>query len=95
MVNATEIKAFIDGQKLIPPPFPVVNSNGTHYFIYLEFTLSTHEIGIQFALSAPEVPVGGEWAPTNMLQLIVPSLTLTMAIAASFVGIKRIKKRQD
>ena len=49
MVNTTEIKVFIDGVKLTPPPFPVINTNGTHYFIYFEFTLSTHDITIQFA----------------------------------------------
>jgi len=49
-VNTTEIRVFIDGgPPLTPPPFPVINSNGTHYFIYFEFTLSTHDITIQFA----------------------------------------------
>ncbi len=49
MVNTTEIKVFIDGVRLTPPPFPVINTNGTHYFIYFEFTLSTHDIAIRFA----------------------------------------------
>jgi hypothetical protein len=50
MVNTTEIKVFIDGgPPLTPPPFPVINTNGTHYFIYFEFTLSTHTVAIQFA----------------------------------------------
>jgi len=49
MVNTTEIEVFIDGVKLTPPPFPVINTNGTHYFIYFEFTLSIHNIAIQFA----------------------------------------------
>jgi len=49
IVNTTAIKVFIDGEKLTPPPFPVINSDGTHYFIYFEFTLSAHSIGIQFA----------------------------------------------
>jgi hypothetical protein len=50
-------------------------------------------------------PVGGEWAPTtlqtlaptNTLQLLAPwiSVASTIAIAASFVAVKRIKKRRD
>ena len=50
MVNVTGIKVFVDGEKLIPPPFPLINSNGTHYFIYFEFTLSTREITIQYSI---------------------------------------------
>jgi parallel beta-helix repeat protein len=93
-VNTTDIKVFIDGEKLTPPPFPVINSNGTHYFIYFEYTLSTHQIYIQFA---SEVPVGGNWIPTGNLQLLtfLASLSATVAVGASFVGIRRIRKRQD
>jgi hypothetical protein len=42
-------------------------------------------------------PVGGEWTPTNGLQLSAPliSLVATVAIAVSFVGVRRVKKRQD
>jgi len=50
IVNTTELKVFIDGDKLTPPPFPVINTNGTHYFIYFEFNLSTHEIAIQYGI---------------------------------------------
>jgi parallel beta-helix repeat protein len=49
MVNTTEIKVFVNGVKLTPPLFPVINTNGTYYFIYFEFTLSIHDITIQFA----------------------------------------------
>jgi parallel beta-helix repeat protein len=48
-INQTEIKVFIDGVKLTPPPFPIITSNGTHYFIYFEFIASTHNITIQYA----------------------------------------------
>lgn len=48
-LNTTAIKVFIDDTELIPPPFPIITSNGTHYFIYFEFTLSTHNITIQYA----------------------------------------------
>jgi parallel beta-helix repeat protein len=50
-INTTAIKVFVDDQELVPPPFPVINTNGTHYFIYFEFTLSTHTLTIQFAPS--------------------------------------------
>ena len=48
-LNKTEIKVFVDGVKLTPPPFPIITTNGTHYFVYFEFTLSAHNITIQFA----------------------------------------------
>jgi hypothetical protein len=51
MVNTTEIKVFINKQKLTPPPFPIITKNATHYFIYFEFTLSTHSITIQYAIT--------------------------------------------
>jgi hypothetical protein len=42
-------------------------------------------------------PVGGEWVPMNKLELLAPwtGLALTIAIAASFVWVRRIKKRQN
>jgi parallel beta-helix repeat protein len=51
MVNTTEIKVFINEVKLTPPPFPIITTNGTHYFIYFEITLSTHNISIQYAIA--------------------------------------------
>jgi hypothetical protein len=48
-LNKTAITVFVDGTKLTPPPFPIITTNNTHYFIYFEFTLSTHNITIQFA----------------------------------------------
>jgi hypothetical protein len=48
MINTTKITVFIDGDKPASP-FPIIGTNGTHYFIYFEFTLSTHTITIQFA----------------------------------------------
>jgi parallel beta-helix repeat protein len=43
-------------------------------------------------------PVGGEWVPINTLQMLVQLIGYAIAmsaIAASFVGIKRIKRRQN
>jgi hypothetical protein len=45
--NTTDLKVFIDTQ-LVQPPFPIITTNGTHYFIYFEFTLSTHTVIILF-----------------------------------------------
>jgi hypothetical protein len=56
MVNSTQIRVFVNGRLLTPPPFPIITTNGTHYFIYFEFTLSTHEIAIQFG-PVPDVAV--------------------------------------
>jgi len=50
MVNITQIKVFIDDSNLTPPPYPLINTNGTHYFIYFEFTLSTHDVIILYAI---------------------------------------------
>lgn len=50
-LNKTEIKVFVDGEKITPPPYPIIITNGTHYFIYFEFTCSTHEITIQYAIT--------------------------------------------
>ena len=46
-VNNTAIKVYVD-LKLVQQPFPIITTNGTDYFIYFEFPLSTHEVAIQF-----------------------------------------------
>ena len=48
MINTTDINVSIDGHKPASP-FPIISTNGTHYFIYFKFTLSTHIVTIQFA----------------------------------------------
>jgi len=51
-VNTTAFQVSIDGEKVDPyywPHHPIINTNGTHWFIYFEFYLSAHEIRIQFA----------------------------------------------
>jgi len=48
-LNTTSITVFINNQKLTPPPFPIITTNGSHYFIYFECSLSTHEIAIEYA----------------------------------------------
>jgi len=49
-IVTSDIKVSID-RKEPASPFPIINANGTHYFIYFEFTLSTHIVTIQFAPS--------------------------------------------
>jgi len=49
-------------------------------------------------IRAPRTPVGGEWVPIDKLQLLAPyvgSVSLTLAIAVSFVYVKRRRKQQD
>jgi len=48
MINATSIKVFFDNHKLTPPPFPIITANGTHYFIYVEFSCSEHDMTFRF-----------------------------------------------
>jgi len=50
-LNKTKIKVFIDNTELIPPPYPIITTNSTHYFIYFEFVLSTHNIAIEYAIA--------------------------------------------
>jgi len=95
MVNTTEIKVFIDGgPPLTPPPFPVITSNGTHYFIYFEFTLSTHDIALQFAPLAPPVPVGGVWVPINKTELLAPWISLASLITAAIASVVYVKHKK-
>lgn len=64
---------------------------------------TTNPINVQ--MSAPRTAtahysdsaVGGEWAPIGAVRLLTLCLSLasTVIIAASFVGFRRIKKRQD
>jgi len=95
-LNTTEIKVFVDGQKLTPPPFPIITTNGTHYFIYFQFTLSTHEITMEFA--PPSAPVGGIWIPVDKLALLAPYIglasTILIATVATAIYIKHRKKKQ-
>jgi len=49
-LNATEIGVFIDGVQLISSQFPIITSNGTHYFVYFEFEQSRHAITLQYAV---------------------------------------------
>jgi parallel beta-helix repeat protein len=96
MVNTTDIKVFINNEKLTPPPFPAINTNGTHYFIYFESTLSTKSITIQFAPLAP--PVGGVWVPINKLELLAPWIglaSLITMVTISVVYVKHRKKQQN
>jgi len=51
-LNATQIIVFVDDVQP-SPPFPTITSNSTHYFIYFEFTLSTHNISIQYKRTIP------------------------------------------
>ena len=48
-LNRTKIEVFLDGEPVTPPP--IITTNGTHYFIYFGFTLSTYDITIQYAIA--------------------------------------------
>jgi len=89
-LNKTEIKVFIDGVKLTPPRFPIITTNGTHYFIYFEFTLSTHTITIEFG----STPVGGTYIPVDKLELLAPYIALTILLAVAVTTVVYVKKRK-
>ena len=88
-VNTTEITVFVNNFKLTPPPFPTVTGNETHYFIYFEFTLSTHDITILY-----EMPVGGISIPVNKLEVLAPYIGLTILLAVAVTTVAYVKKRK-
>ena len=48
-LNRTEIRVILNGTRLAPPPYPVITSNGTHYFIvFAETFASTYQVMILF-----------------------------------------------
>jgi len=48
-LNRTSIKVIVNNTRLVPPPYPEITSNGTHYFIYFVVTFeSYYEIFIVF-----------------------------------------------
>ena len=48
--NTTQINVLIDSEPVVPP-FPIITTNGTHYFTYVEFPLSTHTVTVKYALT--------------------------------------------
>jgi len=50
-LNSTSVKVFLNHTRLVPPPYPSISTNGTHYFIYFAFTFnSTYSISVQFPI---------------------------------------------
>jgi len=64
-LNTTNIIVLVDGTEL-PPPFPIITSNSTHYFIYFEFPLSTHTVVIQFAYIVP--------SPSKLVEKLIETI---------------------
>jgi hypothetical protein len=65
-------------------------NNPAHTFSWTDLTVTGY-------LCCP-LPVGGEWVPVNTIQMLVQlvgSVVALSAVVASFVGFKRIKKRQN
>jgi hypothetical protein len=50
ILNTTVIVLYVDGNELIPPPFPIITRNITHYFTYTDFNLSEHIFVFRFWL---------------------------------------------
>jgi len=49
-MNTTNIKVFLNGKKLTPPPYPVIATNGTHYFVYFAVTFASfYDVALLFA----------------------------------------------
>jgi parallel beta-helix repeat protein len=78
MLNTTNLKVFIDGIKLSPPPFPIINTDGRYYYVYFEFMLSSHAVAIQFAPITATIDIdpdtlnlfnNGQWNTAYVLEL--------------------------
>ncbi|MGD8566008.1 MAG: NosD domain-containing protein [Candidatus Bathyarchaeota archaeon] len=72
MMNTTGLKVSVDGEKLTSPAL-VINDNDTHYYIYFEFPLSSHDIEILFSPIAATIDIDpdtlnlkseGQWITT-------------------------------
>jgi len=72
-----------------PPTTPTAYHNGTHWFIYFEFPLSTHNITIDFP-----TPVGGISIHVNKLSLLAPYIGLTILLAVAVITVAYVKKRK-
>lgn len=45
----TDLKVFLNNKMMKPPPYPVITTNGTHYFVYFVFQFkSSYEVTILF-----------------------------------------------
>jgi beta propeller repeat protein len=91
-VNTTEIKVFVDGVKLVPPPFPIWTTTSSYYIIYFEYVASTHAIAIEYA-TAPQ-PVGGysQLTRSTAMNYLTPYLALMALITAVLLAAKHKKK---
>jgi hypothetical protein len=77
------------------PAPPVGNPHGMSWMWYETdaTNFATNQVP-----APPAPPVGGEWVPMNTVQVLVPLfgyIVVMSAIVASFVGFKRMKKKQN
>jgi parallel beta-helix repeat protein len=81
-VNNTAIQIRIKGN---PPtsPFPVINTNGTQWFIYFEFHLSTQPISIIY--NTPQLPI--PIAPGGVI-------TMMLAMIMTLVGFSKFRRHR-
>ena len=78
--NTTQINVLVDLEPVVSP-FPIITTNGTHYFIYVEFLLSTHTITVKYALA--DVALTG----TNIAKTIVGrGYSLNVNLTAANLG---------
>jgi hypothetical protein len=82
-VNNTAIQIRINGNPPISP-FPIVNTNGTHWFIYFEFHLSTQPISIIY--NTPQLPI--PIAPGGVIMIM-------LAMIMTLVGFSKFRRRRN
>jgi hypothetical protein len=62
-LNNTAIRLFLDDVEIEPPPFPIITTNSTHYFIYIEFLQSMHSITLKFTSKPWDISGPNLWVP--------------------------------
>jgi parallel beta-helix repeat protein len=90
----------IDGK---PVSYTTIYSNATESVLYFTYTLSTHEVTITHTSApSPRTPVGGVAAiitPKYKSGLLAPYIalasTILVAVAATAISIKRVKRRKE
>jgi hypothetical protein len=86
-LNNTDILVTIDG---VPPstPYPIITTDGTDYFVYFRFDLSSHQI--QLVIGAPELPV-----PAVPMGTLAATVAMILVLAAYFTITKRKREHAE
>jgi parallel beta-helix repeat protein len=86
-LNTTALTVYLDSS----PITPTITSNGTDYFIYFTFNLSSHLITVGFA-PQPEAKADGTWWIGIAIAIIIAVISISIIITL-MMGEKKREKR--